>query len=60
MYIRQGMSYADFVSKACEQLDDDEDMHMMLSYDYALIYILKQTQRVEVEEGIVNVQNDYS
>ncbi|RVW94901.1 hypothetical protein CK203_034515 [Vitis vinifera] len=84
MYIGQGVSYADFVSKACErldinlngytfhytlefdpsalqQLDDDEDMHMMLShsYDYAHIYVLKQTRRVEGEEGIVNVQNDY-
>ncbi|KAL6329518.1 hypothetical protein AAG906_021526 [Vitis piasezkii] len=84
MYIGQGMSYADFVSKACErldinsngytfhytlefdpstlqQLDDDEDMHMMLShsYDYARIYVLKQTRRVEIEGGIVNVQNDY-
>nr|CAN75160.1 hypothetical protein VITISV_000559 [Vitis vinifera] len=68
------MSYADFVSKACErldinsngytfhytlefdssalqQLDDDEDMHMMLShsYDYARIYVLKRIRRVEVE-----------
>ncbi|RVW88481.1 hypothetical protein CK203_043864 [Vitis vinifera] len=84
MYIGQGMSYADFVSKACEwldinsngytfhytlefdpstlqQLDDDEDMHMMLShsYDYGCIYVLKRTRRVEVEGGIVNVQNDY-
>ena len=83
MYIGQGMSYADFVSKACEQLninsngytfhytlefdpfalqqlDDDEDMHMMLShsYDYARIYVLKWTRRVEVEGGIVNV-HDY-
>ncbi|KAL6320887.1 hypothetical protein AAG906_010696 [Vitis piasezkii] len=84
MYIGQRMSYAEFVSKACErldinsngytfhytlefdpsalqQLDDDEDMHMMLShsYDYARIYVLKRTRRVEVEGGIVNVQNDY-
>ena len=36
-------------------------MHMMLShsYDYAHIYVLKRTRRVEGEEGIVNVQNDY-
>ncbi|KAL6311356.1 hypothetical protein AAG906_014185 [Vitis piasezkii] len=36
-------------------------MHMMLShsYDYARIYVLKRTRRVEVEGGIVNVQNDY-
>ncbi|RVW96164.1 hypothetical protein CK203_037800 [Vitis vinifera] len=84
MYIGQGMSYADFVSKACErldinsngytfhytlefdpsalqQLDDNEDMHMMLShsYDYARIYVLKRTRIVEVEGGIINVQNDY-
>ena len=84
MYIGQGMSYADFVSKACEQLDinpngytfhctlkfdpfalqqldDDEDMHMMLShsYDYDHIYVLKRARRIEVEGGIVNVQNDY-
>ncbi|RVX19970.1 hypothetical protein CK203_004688 [Vitis vinifera] len=84
MYIGQRMSYAEFVSKACErldinsngytfhytlefdpfalqQLDDDEDMHMMLShsYDYARIYVLKRTRRVEVEGGIVNVQNNY-
>ncbi|RVW63770.1 hypothetical protein CK203_059629 [Vitis vinifera] len=84
MYIGRRMSYAEFVSKACEwldinsngytfhytlefdpsalqQLDDDEDMHMMLShsYDYARIYVLKWTRRVEVEGGIVNVQNDY-
>ncbi|RVW68599.1 hypothetical protein CK203_058840 [Vitis vinifera] len=34
------------------KLDDDEDMHMMLShsYDYARIYVLKRTRRVEVEE----------
>ena len=68
MYIGQRMSYAEFVSKACErldinsngytfhytlefdpsslqQLDDDEDMHTMLShsYDYARIYVLKRT-----------------
>ena len=84
MYIGQGMSYADFVSNACErldinsngytfhytlefnpsalqQLDDDEDMHMMLfhSYDYAHIYVLKWARRIEVEGSIVNVQNDY-
>ena len=29
------------------------------SYDYAHIYVLKRTRRVEVEGGIVNVQNDY-
>ncbi|RVX10645.1 hypothetical protein CK203_018139 [Vitis vinifera] len=29
------------------------------SYDYARIYVLKRTRRVEVEGGIVNVQNDY-
>ncbi|XP_019079664.2 uncharacterized protein LOC104881329 [Vitis vinifera] len=71
------MSYAEFVSKACErldinsngytfhytlefdpsalqQLDDDEDMHMMLShsYDYARIYVLKRTRRVEVEGDV--------
>nr|CAN66081.1 hypothetical protein VITISV_028831 [Vitis vinifera] len=36
-------------------------MHMMLShgYDYAHIYVLKWARRVEVEGGIVNVQNDY-
>ena len=84
MYIGQGMSYADFVSKACErldinsngytfhytlefnpsalqQLDDDEDMHMMLfhGYDYAHIYVLKRARRIEVEGSIVNMQNDY-
>ena len=84
MYIGQGMSYVDFVSKACEHLDinlngykfcytleldlfalqlldDDEDIHMMLShsYDYARIYVLKWARRVKVEGGIVNVQNDY-
>ena len=34
---------------------------MMLShgYDYAHIYVLKWARRVEVEGGIVNVQNDY-
>ncbi|RVX17044.1 hypothetical protein CK203_003269 [Vitis vinifera] len=77
MYIGQRMSYAEFVSKACErlninsngytfhytlefdpstlqQLDDDEDMHMMLShsYDYARIYVLKRTRRVEVEGDV--------
>ncbi|RVW72241.1 hypothetical protein CK203_054937 [Vitis vinifera] len=58
MYIGQRMSYAEFVQR---HLDDDEDMHMMLShsYDYARIYVLKRTRRVEVEGGIVNVQNDY-
>ncbi|XP_019076008.1 uncharacterized protein LOC109122756 [Vitis vinifera] len=77
MYIGQRMSYAEFVSKACErldinsngytfhytleldpfalqQLDDDEDLHMMLShsYDYARIYVLKRTRRVEVEGDV--------
>ena len=51
----------EFDPSTLQQLDDDEDMHMMLShsYDYAAIYVLKRTQRVEVEEGIVNVKNDY-
>ncbi|KAL6321369.1 hypothetical protein AAG906_016424 [Vitis piasezkii] len=46
----------EFDPSALQQLDDDEDMHMMLShsYDYARIYILKRTQRIEVEGGIVN------
>ncbi|RVW62865.1 hypothetical protein CK203_060357 [Vitis vinifera] len=41
----------EFDPSALQQLDDDEDMHMMLShsYDYARIYVLKRTRRVEVE-----------
>ncbi|KAL6348823.1 hypothetical protein AAG906_033479 [Vitis piasezkii] len=36
----------EFDPSALQQLDDDEDMHMMLShsYDYARIYVLKRTQ----------------
>ena len=51
----------EFDPSTLQQLDDDEDMHMMLShsYDYARIYVLKWTRRVKVEGGIVNVQNDY-
>ncbi|KAL6349718.1 hypothetical protein AAG906_041125 [Vitis piasezkii] len=37
----------------------DKGCHMLNFYDYARIYVLKRTRRVEVEEGIVNVQNDY-
>ena len=48
-----------FDSSALQQLDDDEDMHMMLShsYDHAHSYILKQAQRVEVKGCTVNVRN---
>ena len=51
----------EFDPSAVQQLDDDEDMHMILSHshDYARIYVLKRARRVEVEGGIVNVQNDY-
>ncbi|XP_019078111.1 uncharacterized protein LOC104880614 [Vitis vinifera] len=44
----------EFDPSALQQLDDDEDMHMMLShsYDYARIYVLKRTRRVEVEGDV--------
>ncbi|KAL6320221.1 hypothetical protein AAG906_004730 [Vitis piasezkii] len=65
-----GMSYADFVSNACERLDINSNVytfHYTLEfdpsalqyYDYARIYVLKRARRVEVEGSIVNVQNDY-
>ena len=47
----------EFDPSTLQQLDDDKDMHMMLShsYDYAWIYVLKWAWRVEVEWGIVNL-----